>query len=143
MELAGLQKGGPRGVLDAVKTALKRTVEGWNDVYYDLEADSLIASKGKRSALPFHALSDGVRNMLAMVADIAHRAAVLNPHLAKEAARMSSGVVLIDELDLHLHPSWQRRVVADLRRTFRAFSSSPRRTRRSSSRRSGPASSST
>jgi predicted ATP-binding protein involved in virulence len=63
-------------------------------------------------------LSDGFRTMLVMIADIAYRAAVLNPQLGKEAAQKTPGVVLIDEIDLHLHPLWQRRVVEDLKRTF-------------------------
>ena len=68
--------------------------------------------------LPFSFLSDGYRNMVALVADVAWRAAVLNPHLGKDAAARSEGVVLIDEIDLHLHPRWQRRVLGNLRRTF-------------------------
>jgi predicted ATP-binding protein involved in virulence len=63
-------------------------------------------------------LSDGIRNMLGMVADIAYRAAVLNPQLGSEAAQKTPGIVLIDEIDLHLHPKWQRRVVDDLKAAF-------------------------
>ena len=53
-----------------------------------------------------------------MVADIAWRCVTLNPHLGPAATHETSGVVLIDELDLHLHPRWQRHVVGDLRRAF-------------------------
>ena len=56
--------------------------------------------------------------MFAMVADIARRAAILNPQFNEKAPAETPGIVLIDEIDLHLHPSWQRRVVDDLRRTF-------------------------
>jgi predicted ATP-binding protein involved in virulence len=49
---------------------------------------------------------------------MAWRCAVLNPHLAADAARQTSGVVLIDEVDLHLHPRWQARVLDDLLRAF-------------------------
>jgi len=66
----------------------------------------------------FNTMSDGFRNMIAMVADIAHRAARLNPHLGSNAAAKATGVVLIDEIDLHLHPKWQRRVVDDLKSSF-------------------------
>jgi len=59
--------------------------------------------------------------MLGMVADIAYRSAVLNPQLGSEAAQKTPGIVLIDEIDLHLHPKWQRRVVEDLRATFPAL----------------------
>ena len=72
----------------------------------------------KSHSMPFHLLSDGYRNMIGMVADIAYRAAVLNPQLGSEAAKLTPGIVLIDEIDLHLHPKWQRRVVEDLKRTF-------------------------
>ncbi|NJO00766.1 MAG: AAA family ATPase [Bacteroidia bacterium] len=53
-----------------------------------------------------------------MVADIAFRCAVLNPHFREEAARLTTGIVLVDELDLHLHPSWQKKVVSHLKSTF-------------------------
>ena len=68
--------------------------------------------------LPFDYLSDGYRNMVAMAADMAVRCATLNPALGPDAASKTPGVVLIDEIDLHLHPKWQRRVVADLMRAF-------------------------
>jgi predicted ATP-binding protein involved in virulence len=63
-------------------------------------------------------LSDGVKNMIAMVADIAYRCATLNPQFEANAAQLTPGIVIIDEIDLHLHPRWQRRIVEDLQRTF-------------------------
>lgn len=66
----------------------------------------------------FSELSDGYRNVVAIAADLAIKAIMLNPQLAEKALEMTPGVVLIDELDLHLHPKWQRRVIGDLRRTF-------------------------
>ena len=68
--------------------------------------------------LPLSSLSDGVRNMIALIADIAHRCARLNPHLSEEAARQTPGVLLIDEVDMHLHPRWQQLVVDLLRKAF-------------------------
>jgi predicted ATP-binding protein involved in virulence len=53
-----------------------------------------------------------------MAADIAYRCIQLNPHLGENAVTDTPGVVLIDELDLHLHPNWQRHVVADLKNAF-------------------------
>ena len=61
-------------------------------------------------------LSDGERNMLALVGDMARRLSVLNPSLSNP--NEGSGVVLIDEIDLHLHPRWQREVIAKLEETF-------------------------
>jgi predicted ATP-binding protein involved in virulence len=56
--------------------------------------------------------------MLALVADIAFKAALLNPHLGERVLEETPGVVFIDELDLHIHPSWQRRLVTDLKKVF-------------------------
>jgi predicted ATP-binding protein involved in virulence len=113
------QDGEAPPMYDAVRAAVANCLEGWDEVLYHPKLDSIIArtSDGSR-ALPFHMLSDGVRNMIGMVGEIAYRAALLNPHLGADAAKKTPGVVLVDELDLHLHPSWQRRVVGDLRRTF-------------------------
>ena len=55
--------------------------------------------------------------MLALVADLARRMAQGNPHL--DDPLESEAVVLIDEVDLHLHPAWQQRVLTDLAKTFR------------------------
>jgi predicted ATP-binding protein involved in virulence len=68
--------------------------------------------------MPFNSLSDGVRITLAIVMEIAFRCCLLNPYLGVNAPNETSGVVLIDEIDLHLHPSWQKKIVADLRRSF-------------------------
>jgi predicted ATP-binding protein involved in virulence len=68
--------------------------------------------------VPFRLLSDGYRNLLGLVADIAWRAVQLNPRHGAAAPELAEGVVLIDEIDLHLHPRWQLRVIDDLRRAF-------------------------
>lgn len=61
-------------------------------------------------------LSDGYRTTLAMVMDIAARMAEANP--TAEAPLETEGVILIDEVDLHLHPGWQQSIIPDLTRTF-------------------------
>ena len=61
-------------------------------------------------------LSGGYRIVLALAADLARRMAQGNPHL--DDPLQSEAIVLIDEVDLHLHPSWQQRVLPDLMRTF-------------------------
>ncbi len=62
-------------------------------------------------------LSDGERSMLALVLDIARRLTQANPEL-KNPLQEGKAVVLIDELDLHLHPCWQRNIAAKLTATF-------------------------
>ena len=61
-------------------------------------------------------LSDGEKCTLAMVGDLARRMAIANP--ARDDPLDGAGVVLIDEVDLHLHPGWQRHVVSGLEETF-------------------------
>ncbi len=56
--------------------------------------------------------------MVALFADIARRMCILNPHMGKDVLRNTSGVVIIDELDIHLHPAWQRSIVSALRQAF-------------------------
>ncbi|MBT1173864.1 AAA family ATPase [Bifidobacterium sp. MA2] len=69
---------------------------------------------------PFETLSDGYRATIGMVADIARRMATLNPVMGGDAVRRTPGVVLIDEVDLHLHPLWQEHVVSMLTALFPA-----------------------
>jgi predicted ATP-binding protein involved in virulence len=66
--------------------------------------------------LDLRQLSDGERGILALVLDLARRLSQANPHL--EDPLQAAAVVLIDELDLHLHPQWQRTIVSKLTATF-------------------------
>jgi energy-coupling factor transporter ATP-binding protein EcfA2 len=75
----------------------------------------LVAAKGDQD-LFLDQLSDGERRLLLMVADTARRMVVLNPDLPDPLA--ADGVLLIDEIELHLHPQWQRNVVAAVRAAF-------------------------
>lgn len=67
-------------------------------------------------SLSVEQLSGGYRAMLALVIDISRRMADLNPDLPEPLK--AEGVVLIDEIDLHLHPRWQQLVVNGLRTVF-------------------------
>ena len=118
MTFASLQKGKILAGLEAVKAAVANCMENWHDIHYDVLEDELLVTFKDGRLLPFRMLSDGIRNMVAMVQDMAYRAVVLNPHLGKDAAKQTPGVVLIDEIDLHLHPKWQRHIVGDLRKAF-------------------------
>lgn len=68
--------------------------------------------------LPMHLQSDGIIAFTEMVAELAYRCIVLNGSKQERAIIDTNGVVMIDELDLHLHPNWQRHVVADLKNAF-------------------------
>jgi len=106
--------------LEAVKDALSIGLEFilntpfGSRVYFSGELDELLVSNGKGSYFPFRLLSEGFRNTIGLIGDIAYRTAELNPHIRTD----TSGIVIIDDIDLHLHPSWQRKVVPTLRHIF-------------------------
>lgn len=101
--------------LSAVRKAIE-TFTGFRDVRVRRKpALRMTILKGE---LEFNVLqlSDGEKCLLAMVGDLARRLTLLNR--AVPDPLKGKGVVLIDELDLHLHPGWQRTVVANLEKTF-------------------------
>lgn len=81
---------------------------------FGVDGDFVYAEKG--SALPISFLSAGYQSVLWMVMDIAFRALQLNP--GTEALKEIFGIVLIDEVDKHLHPKWQWNVLNALHDTF-------------------------
>lgn len=109
-------KGRLAGIRRAVETVLAE--EEWSDFHYSLTFEELALVHPDHGELPLSRLSDGVRAMTALAADLAQRCARLNGHLGETAPRRTPGIVLIDELDLHLHPAWQQRVVGALRSAF-------------------------
>lgn len=113
-----LQRKQPLVQLRVIEQAVLACVEGAAAFAYEIALEQLMLTMKDGQCFTFSTLSDGYRNIVAMVADIAWRASVLNPHLGERAAELAEGVVLIDEIDLHLHPNWQRRVLLDLRRAF-------------------------
>lgn len=72
---------------------------------------------GIETDLNINQLSSGERNLLALIGDIAIRLIQLNPTV-DDPFTNGRGIVLIDEIDLHLHPNWQRKVVPKLRDIF-------------------------
>ncbi|WFP51729.1 AAA family ATPase [Methylomonas sp. EFPC3] len=120
-ELAALQKNETRHVLEAVRNAIIEMIPEAKGAKWDFDWDEILIEtevQGKTQPIPFHLLSDGYRNMIGMVADIAYRMATLNPQLEADVIKQTEGIVLIDEIDLHLHPKWQREVVGRLLSTF-------------------------
>ncbi len=107
--------------LDCVKEVIINNIPGAKNVKWVFDKDQIqtlyIVFENEQET-PFHFLSDGYRNLLAIFADLAYRCVTLNPHFGKEANLNSEGVVLIDELDLHLHPAWQKNIVNQLKDTF-------------------------
>jgi len=118
LEMAALQQRKTISALESVREAVVTCIPNAEFFYYDIGKGQMMIRLQDSGLMPFNNLSDGYRNMVAMVADIAHRASRVNPHKGARAAQETSGVVLIDEIDLHLHPNWQRHVVQDLQQAF-------------------------
>ena len=93
---------------------------GWTDIDYSFVRQNLVLKHKTRGILPIEALSDGARSVISMVADLSYRMVRLNPDLGINAVLKTPGIVLIDEVDMHLHPSWQQTVLYDLRKAFSA-----------------------
>ena len=74
-------------------------------------------ASGEQLDIKFDQLSDGYRSMIALVADFARRLAIAN-QMTEGNPLEGAGVLMIDEIDAHLHPKWQYRVMDDLRRAF-------------------------
>jgi predicted ATP-binding protein involved in virulence len=104
--------------INAVQKAIEQCVEKWTKLRYDISKREIVASHNLQGDLPLSILSDGVRNMIALVADIVHRALVLNPHFGEQAPLKTRGIVLIDEIELHLHPRWQQTILESLTKAF-------------------------
>jgi len=115
---AAWQEGAESALLKAVRAAVVACVEGCIDLTWLAKLDELVLTFEDGRRVPFRDLSDGQRGLCALVGDLAFRAVELNPDLGVAAPRETPGIALIDEIDMCLHPRWQRRVVDDLRRVF-------------------------
>lgn len=113
--------------LEAVYSAMEacyRKITGSNEVkiQYNLGTRELEVAyretDGKWMRMSMSQLSDGYKSTISLVADIAYRMAVLNPQLLDRVCEETDGIVLIDEVDLHLHPTWQQRILGDLTDIF-------------------------
>lgn len=105
--------------IDIIKEAVYTFLPNFSNlkVIRDLRDENNTFSIVKNDkTLSFQQLSDGERSVITLVLDIARRLTIANTTL--ENPMNGEAVILIDELDLHLHPKWQRTIVKDLERTF-------------------------
>lgn len=101
--------------LQAVRSAVEALLPGFTDLRVRRKPLRMTVRKAGVE-VTIQQLSDGEKCLLAMTGDLARRLALANP--ARDDSRAGSGIVLIDEIELHLHPAWQRRVVPALERAF-------------------------
>lgn len=109
------------GIVRNVKHAVQHVLSPYGTCYLDYRITDYaptITDTTRHTQLELDQLSDGVQAVVAMVGDIASRASILNPQYGVEAAKRTSGVVLIDEVDMHLHPAWQQSILILLGEAF-------------------------
>ena len=108
--------------LSAVRNAITAMVDGVSEPHVEMKPMRFVVTQeiggrgGRQEKRSLGELSGGYRAVLALAGDLARRMAQGNPHL--DNPLHAEAVVLIDEVDLHLHPSWQQRILRDLTRTF-------------------------
>lgn len=103
-------------MLNVVKDAIYSFLPGFSEL--KIQRNPLdLSIKKNGEVLSVLQLSQGEKSLLALVADIARRLTLLNP--ARENPLDGMGVVLIDEIDLHLHPLWQQKIISRLNNTFK------------------------
>ena len=120
-EISVYKSGKEIDVLKSVKRAVRNSFDEIETLYYDEKNQLLsILLKGlnQSESKPVSMLSDGQRNLIGLIGDIALRCVLLNPHFGDTAHEKTPGIILIDELDLHLHPNWQKKIVDTLKTTF-------------------------
>lgn len=111
------EKPSAKRVLAAFAAAVSRFLPEYSNVQVDDGESPQLLINRNAVRLPVAQLSDGERGTLSMVLDLTRRLAQANPTM-KDPAAEAEAVVLIDEIELHLHPTWQRRIVRNLTETF-------------------------
>jgi predicted ATP-binding protein involved in virulence len=101
--------------LEAVRGAVSSLQPDFSDLRVERSPLRMTVKK-QGQELIVNQLSDGEKCLLALVGDLARRLAIANPGL--EEPLQGKGVILLDEIELHLHPKWQRQIISSLTRTF-------------------------
>lgn len=101
----------------AIQQALPVFLDGFSNIRVEGHDDPRLFVDKHGVKLDLTQVSDGERSLLAILMDLTRRLSQANPSL-DNPAQEAEAVVLIDEIDLHLHPRWQRKIVERLTRTF-------------------------
>jgi len=116
LEIGEDRIGVKRQTLDAIDRAVRIFLPEFGNVEVLTEPTLRLVVSKLGQQLDLTQLSDGERSLLAMMIDLCRRLSLANPEL--DDPLQGAGVVLIDEIELHLHPRWQREIVDKLRITF-------------------------
>ncbi|QCG48811.1 AAA family ATPase [Aeromonas schubertii] len=102
--------------LTAVRVAIANFMPGFENLKVRRKPRLHMSIDKEGQTLNVLQLSQGEKSLMALVGDIARRLAMMNPGL--ENPLHGDGVVLIDEVDMHLHPQWARTIIQRLTDTF-------------------------
>ncbi len=101
--------------IEVVRNAISKFLKGFSGLRIRRSPLRMVISKNEQE-LVINQLSDGEKGILTLVGDLARRLAIANPGL--EDPLQGEGVVMIDEIELHLHPAWQREIIPNLIKAF-------------------------
>lgn len=109
-----------KGTREAFFEAMEAAIPAMSEIDVDKrEIEALVKVNNKQPERHHYSyMSDGFKAMINIVSEIAYRAIMLNGYLGNEAIKETPGVVTIDEVDLYLHPHWQRHILTDLQVAF-------------------------
>ncbi len=103
-------------LLNAVRSAIQKFITNFGNLQIQRYPRLRMTVEKAGEELDILQLSQGEKSLMALVGDIARRLAIMNPNLKNPLE--GDGVILIDEVDMHLHPKWQRSIVENLVNTF-------------------------
>lgn len=110
------------GTKEAFLKAIRTAVKPLSELEFDSEAnelEALVSVEGKAPSRHHYSfMSDGLKAIINIVSEIAYRCIELNGFMGADAVKSTPGVVLIDEVDLYLHPKWQQHILRDLCEAF-------------------------
>lgn len=102
--------------LNAVRTAIDEFMPDFSNLRVRRKPRLHMSIDKRKETLNVLQLSQGEKSLMALVGDIARRLAMMNPSL--ENPLHGDGIIFIDEVDMHLHPTWQRKIIRHLVETF-------------------------
>ncbi len=105
--------------LDMVRQAISSVVPGFSEPYIVRVGNKMMIKDSSGAEVAINQMSDGERTLFTLVADLARRAAIsLEDSELDIKLENAFGVVIIDEIELHLHPDWQLKIVQRLQDAF-------------------------
>jgi predicted ATP-binding protein involved in virulence len=104
------------GQLSAVRSALESFMPGFRNLKVRRKPRLHMTIEKNNETLDVAQLSQGEKSLMALVGDIARRLSMMNPQFSNPL--LGSGVIIIDEIDMHLHPQWARTLIERLTSTF-------------------------